>query len=704
MATFVPPPGSPRNRRGQSQAKSPSRQGQPRSDAHSHEQGDRHSDRPLSRRSNERSSQFADRRSNRSDPRSDSRRSVARSPRADRLDPDRSEYRSDRRSPRRPARMAEPGLFEVGLKLFGRKLRSSSRYKVEPTRSRLITVWAILMVGMVGLSLNLLRLQIFQAPSLQQRAQSQQLVSEGESVPRRPIVDRSGNLLAIDEPMYTLFAHPYLFKSADAAGKTEVATAIAPLLNLPPETLIGQFNSADSGIRLKDQIDEETAKKLKALRLDGLEFIQQQQRLYPRDSLFANIVGYVNDDRQGQAGVELMLEERLKRAAQNTMLSRTGEGDVIPRNLPPDFFRRDEMRMQLTVDTRLQKAAMDALQIQMDAYEALRGAVIVMDVRDGSILALASAPTYNPNEYYKVKDVGQLRNWVLTDLYEPGSTFKPINVAIALDSGAVKPDDYFYDEGAIQIDEWTIANNDFESEGGRGDLSLSEILQYSSNVGMVRLMQRMQPGVYYGWLQRLGLDRKTEVDLPAEAAGQGKSYAQFTGAIVEPATTSFGQGFSLTPIKLLQLHAMLGNGGKLVTPHVVKGLVDPTGELRWTPDRPAPKQIFSPKTTDRVLRMMEDVVAVGTGKPAIIPSYRIGGKTGTAQKASPQGGYIPGARITSFVSVFPVDQPRYAVLAVIDEPQGKDAYGSTVAAPIVKSVMESLITSEQIPPSQYDEP
>ncbi|GAC1496123.1 MAG: hypothetical protein NVS2B14_10010 [Chamaesiphon sp.] len=352
--------------------------------------------------------------------------------------------------------------------------------------------------------------------------------------------------------------------------------------------------------------------------------------------------------------------------------------------------------MQLTLDSRLQRSAGLALKQQINKFHAKRGAVIVMDAQDGSLLSLVSEPTYNPNEYSKF-NVGLFKNWTLADLYEPGSTFKPLNVAIALETGAIKPDSTFNDSGHISVGGWQIKNAE---EGTHGLLTISQILQSSSNVGMVQVMQQLKPEIYYSWLERLGLGKTVGIDLPFETPAHIKSQKQFTASPIEPATASFGQGFALTPIQLVTLHAALANGGKLVTPHLVRGLFDSQGHMYWQPHLPPAQSVFSPATTQKVLEMMETVVQHGTGEPAQISGYRIAGKTGTAQKASPQGGYRQSALITSFVGILPVNAShRYVVLAVVDEPEG-DVFGATVAAPIVKSVMESLITMQGIPPTE----
>jgi cell division protein FtsI (penicillin-binding protein 3) len=356
------------------------------------------------------------------------------------------------------------------------------------------------------------------------------------------------------------------------------------------------------------------------------------------------------------------------------------------------------LKLQLTIDLPHQRAARFALIQALEQYNAKRGAVIVMDARDGSILSLVCVPSYDPNKYYEA-NLELFKNWTVMDLYEPGSTFKPINVAIALDAGVIKPDSVFYDPGQIVIDRWPISNHDFLTKGGHGNINVADILQVSSNVGMIKIMQRLNPTIYYRNLKKLGLGEKIGLDLPGDAPSHLKEEAKFISSAIEPATAAFGQGLSLTPLKLVQLHAALANGGKLVTPHIVQGLVDPEGHFHWQPTLKT-TPVFTPKTAKTVLEMMETVVTDGSGKNAAISGYRIAGKTGTAQKASPNGGYLRNAKITSFIATLPVDAPRYVVLAVIDEPKGENTFGSTVAAPVVKSVMDALIAIEKLPPSQ----
>ena len=562
-------------------------------------------------------------------------------------------------------------------------------------QSRLYLVWILLMLGLLGLIMNLFYIQVLRGKALQKQAKYQQTEESSPFVPRRPIVDRNGNTLAIDKIAYTLYAHPKIFNRS----KQEVAYELSTILEganlektLTSNDLLQMFNERETGVKVADFIPQEATDKITNLFVDGLELIQHPQRVYPQKELAAEIVGYVDGESIGQAGIEYSQQNLLERSVPKIQFRRLIKGALVPDELTTGFLQLDDLSLHLTIDSRLQRATRTILKKQLEEYQAKRGTVIVMDANDGSILSLVSEPSYDPNQYYNY-DVTLFKNWAVTDVYEPGSTFKPINVALALEVAAIEEDSVFYDTGRIVIGNWPI----FNSGGGGGARTVTEIIQHSSNVGMVKIVEQMPRAVFYDGLKRLGLGDTTGADLPFEAPSILKDRNQFLMVPVEAATTAFGQGFSLTPLQLAQLNAALANGGKLVTPHVMRGLFDSKGQPYWQLSLRSPRQVFSSDTTTKVLAMMERVVESGTGKRAKIRGYRIAGKTGTAQKASETGGYSKKAKITSFVGILPMESPRYVVLAVIDEPiKGS---GGRVAAPIVKSVIKSLINIEQIPPS-----
>lgn len=560
---------------------------------------------------------------------------------------------------------------------------------------RIILVWLLLMLGCTGLGIRLHWLQMVSAEDLTERAKQQQMVYMRPYIPRRTIIDRNGNILATDRLVYTLYAHPTLFKQKPE----EVAEQLAPLVQQEPGKMVKKFNSRESGIALSHKLSEELADRIRALQIDGLELIRQYARLYPQQELVAEVVGYVDVDHKGQAGLEYSQEELLERDVRTLYMSRTGNGVLMPDHLPEGFLGFDQQQLQLTIDMRLQRVARSLLKERLAKYNARRGAVIVMDVNDGSLLALVCEPTFDPNEYSQF-DIGLFKNWAVTDLYEPGSTFKPINIAIALEQGAIQADQTFLDQGRLEIDTWEITNHDYRTVGARGRLNLGQVLTYSSNVAMVEVVRSMSPQTYYDSLIELGLKENVKIELPSSAAGQLKSEDQFLSSPVESATTAFGQGFSLTPLKLAQLHAAIANGGILVTPHVMTGLMDSQTETYQAPlDYPV-KRVFSPENTQAVLSQMGQVMDASSGQPAQVPGYRMAGKSGTAEKANPSGrGYSKHKKVVSFVATLPRENPQYVVLAVIDEPQGKALFGSTVAAPLVKSVTEALIAIEGLPPS-----
>ena len=604
--------------------------------------------------------------------------------------------------------------------------RSTSRPVGLNLQRRLAGVWLILGMGSGGLLLRLGWLQIVDATNLAQKARAQQTVTVRPFVPRRTIVDRSNNQIAIDRPSYTLYVHPVRFsevlfgKGLPKNGRKvqltplQVAQRLDPILKLGVPQLVKKFQQRETGVFIAAGLPENVGNQITALKLDGLDITQGDRdytRFYPQNNLVAEFLGYLDWEHKAQAGVEFSQSPLLERKSANYQLTKTGgnRGVILPDRVTPDFLHTDDLKLKLTVDLRLQRAARQALRQKMTQWHASRGTVIVMDADTGALRSLVIEPTYDPNhyardvqKYSKIVGVDRaanlLQNAAVSDVYEPGSTFKPIAVAIALENGVITPKTTVNDSGSITVGKDIIRNAD---KKGNGTIDIAQILQRSSNVGMVKIMQRLKPDLYYDWLQRIGLGQKFGIDLPSEAKGELRSRREFVASPIYPANTAFGQGFSLTPIQLVTLIGSIANGGKLVTPHVVEGLFDSEGVRKDKPVRPAPSQIFSPVNAQAVLEMMESVVTSGSGDKAKIPGYRIAGKTGTSQKAVAGGYKHDDKKITSFVGILPVDgQRRYVVFAAIDEPKGKEkAFGSNVAAPIVKSVMESLISIDGIPPS-----
>ena len=571
---------------------------------------------------------------------------------------------------------------------------------VPPGRMR--AVFALLCLGLVGLMGRMAWLQVFQATELEARARSVQTQRTKPLGTRRPIVDRTGRLVALDEERYRLWLHPRYFNLPGDAPTlirppADVAARLAPLLSLTEQEILKRMGDRPSGIKLIEGLDPETASTIRSAGISGVDLESYPHRVYPQGDLFANVVGFLNQDRQPQAGLEQSRDDDLQRHEQARSLRRGADGTPLPDNLDAGVFFGDDLRLQLTLDARLQAVAAKALAAQIKTWKAEKGVAIVMDVTNGELLALASVPTYDPNSYWSFP-AGRFREWSVQDLYEPGSTFKPINLALALQEDAIQTTGRVHDSGSVTIGGWPINNYDRRANGL---IDFATVLQVSSNVGMVQAMRNLPSSTYWDWLSRLGLDARPDTDLPGAVAGQLKTKEQFTTQPIEPATASFGQGFSLTPLKLVQLHALLANGGRLVSPHITRGLR--AGDALAPPGSRQGKPLLKPEVTRTVMAWMESVVEQGSGKGVRTPGYRIGGKTGTAQKAL-NGVYVPGALICSFVATLPIDDPRYVVLVVVDEPQGENAYGSTVALPVAKSIIDGLLVIEKIPPSTARHP
>ncbi|ABM69860.1 peptidoglycan D,D-transpeptidase FtsI family protein [Prochlorococcus marinus] len=541
---------------------------------------------------------------------------------------------------------------------------------------------------------RLVKLQVFNASDLQRKARLIQSSKTNALKKRRAIVDRNNRLVAYDKPLYKLWAHPKYFNfPGDSINRVrsieEVTEKLSSILDINGEILLSKFNNKVSGIKLLDKISEEKAEKIKNLQISGLDLFKYSQRYYPQGELYSNLVGFVNDENKASAGLELHLDNQIKVFNKSNLIKRGGDGTPLPDNSAPGDFISDYKSLGLTLDSKLQKASFNALSKQVSKWKAKKGFAIVMDVNNGRILSLVTFPSYDPNKFWQYNSE-LFRGWYSQDLFEPGSTFKPINLALALEEKVIQKDGVVEDIGKINVGGWTLSNWD---KKGNGYIDYPKVLQVSSNVGMVKIMQNLDPTIYWDRLKNLGINKNLETDLFESTAGQLKSKDLFVNQSIEPAVTSFGKGFSISPLKLLQLHAALANGGFEVTPHV-------TSTFKERVNKNPKKQFFSPDVSKIVLQWMESVVDKGSGSGAKIEDYRIAGKTGTSQKAI--NGSYTNKKVCSFVATLPVNDPKFAVLVVVDEPSKSYAYGSTVAVPVAKEIIESLIVIEKIPPNVND--
>jgi len=566
------------------------------------------------------------------------------------------------------------------------------------SEDRFKIVFLLLCLGLGGLFFRVGWLQVFQSDQLTNKAREVQTEKKKPLGTRRSILDRNGKLVAIDEKRFKLWAHPRYFNfPGDSFGTVRKPEEVAKLLSSPlsksVNEILQEFGNYSSGIMLAEGLTQEKANEIKKLGISGIDLEAYPQRLYPHGSLFANVVGFLDLDRRPQAGLELSLDQKLRRIEKTSLLRKGADGTPLPIGVQRGVFDQDQLNLQLTLDVRLQEVAVKEISKQVKEWNAKKGVVMVMDIDTGELLALASTPSYDPNRYWDYSP-SLFKEWSVQELFEPGSTFKPINLALALEEGVISPNGEVNDDGLITVGGWPLSNWDRRPNGV---LTFPEVLQVSSNVGMVKIMNKLNASNYWQWLRQLGIDEIPETDLPGAVGGQIKSKQIFVNQPIEPAVASFGQGFSITPLKLAQLHALIANGGKLVTPHITKGLHGEYESYFKTPTKS--KQVLSPEVTNTVLGWMETVVTFykENGLEVNVPGYRIGGKTGTAQKS--QDGLNYNSKICSFVASLPVDDPRYVVLAVIDEPQRPNAYGATVALPVAKKIIETLLVIEQIPPS-----
>lgn len=556
------------------------------------------------------------------------------------------------------------------------------------------TSWLLgLILAVLGaLVLRLIDVQMRQGPRLRALATQQAARIIALSPQRGVIFDRRGRPLAVNVPARSIFADPSLIMSA--AG---TAQKLAPLVGMSVEDLRKRLASPRRFVWIARRVDDDVAARVQALRLPGIGIVREDRRVYPSGPLAGSVLGFTGTDNQGLAGVELAYESILAgRAGEMRMLT-----DALGRELTGTERAitpvRDGRSILLTIDAVIQHIVERELTAAVQASAARRGIALVMDPRSGELLAVATAPAFDPS-HPDLDRPNRWRNPAISDLYEPGSTFKVILAAAALETGAVGAMDRLAVPEALTVNGHTIREAEPRPDRPRVQ-TLSDMLTYSSNVGAAIVSTRLGKARMALALDRFGFGRPTGIDLPGEAAGLVRPTRDWYGPSLQ--TIGFGQGISVTPLQLLVAVSAVGNNGIAVRPHVARVIRTSEGGVEPVPPGPG-RQVVSPKTAQAVTAMLMRAVAVGTGKKAAVDGYEVAGKTGTAEKPGPDG-YARGKYVASFVGFAPARAPRIAVLVLLDEPRGR-FYGGEVAAPVFARIASQILPRLGVPPKTAPQP
>lgn len=552
-------------------------------------------------------------------------------------------------------------------------------------RTRVLILAAILAVAFGGLTGRLAWLQIVKRGELGQLAERQYSRTVVLHAQRGPIVDRQGAPLATSTPTESLFVQP-----RSVGDPVRVAARLAPLIGVPESQIDAALTSSRAFVWLRRKLPPAVAAEVRALREPGLGFLPEPLRLYPNRELAAHVVGFEGVDG-GLEGIERAFDAELAGTPGRALVGR----DALGREVTAQHVLQASAPghgVMLTLDRTIQYIAEREIDAAYRRTGAKAAMAVVLEPRTGDVLAVAIRPTFNPNTFLEAPSKDHWRNRAVTDPFEPGSTFKVILAAAALEEGVVRPDDRIYGEnGAFTIAKTTI--HDWKKYGW---LTFSEVLQNSSNVGSIKVGLALGRDRYHRYMGAFGFGAPTGVGLPGESRGLLREPGRWS--LLSLPTMSIGQEVSVTALQMVAAFGAVANGGTLMQPRLVRATFDAEGrELRRFEPR-AVRQVISPETARTLTRLLVRVVERGTGHNAAIPGYEVAGKTGTAQKLDPAARrYSRAPGVLSFVGWAPADEPRFVMLIMLDEPKNEQ-WGSEAAAPIFSAIGRDILRYLEVPP------
>ncbi|RKD24095.1 stage V sporulation protein D [Ammoniphilus oxalaticus] len=548
-------------------------------------------------------------------------------------------------------------------------------------------IFIALMIGIVLYCLLILRLgyvQVIKGPWLMSKADDLWNREIPVEAKRGIIYDRNGEEMAYNISVPTVMAIPVQIKDKPAAAKQ-----LAKVLGVSEQEIFRKISERQSMVRVPGgwKISEEKAKQVIDLKIPGIRIADDSKRFYPRGAFASHILGFTTIDNQGLTGVEKVYDERLKGRKGSVNMYTDAKGNLMPGETEKFTSPQDGLNLFLTIDANVQAIIERELDQAFAVYDPDDALVIAMDPKTGEILGMASRPNYDPESFRDYPTEIYNRNLPIWKTYEPGSTFKIITLAAAIEEGKVNLDkENFSDPGFVNV---AGARLRCWKPGGHGQQTFLEVVENSCNPGFVALGQRLGKDTLFSYIHKFGFGERTGIDLIGEE--NGVMFKMERVGPVELATTSFGQGVSVTPIQQVAAVSAAVNGGKLIKPHLAKEWRHPlTDEVVDKVEPKTVRQVISEETSNQVRYALEAVVANGTGRNAYIDGYRVGGKTGTAQKVE-NGVYSKSKHIVSFIGVAPADDPQLVVYAAVDNPKGVRQFGGTIAAPIVRNVMDSSL-------------
>ena len=507
------------------------------------------------------------------------------------------------------------------------------------------------------------------------RGQAKRQRSAKSFVMRGAITDRNGIKLASDKTSFDVYAHQDYYDHTP----NELAEILAPILGVNKGQLAKKLARDEKVIVLKKDVSRTTAKKIRELQLREISLGKKNERVYPQGTMAAHILGYYNSDADVAGGIELTAKDVLEEVEQNVNFEKTPDGDIIYEvNTDPAATTAPlkGKSITLTIDSAIQHVCEVELEKVIHEKAALRGTVIVLNPKNGEILGYAVYPTYNPNNYKKAT-LTQLTNWTLSDVFEPGSTFKVLTVASALENGRIQEDSKVLDSGKLDIDKWTIKNYDYSTKPFPGWIDLYYLFEHSSNVGSAKVALMMTKKEHYDVLKRFGLGEKTGIDLPGESRGLLTDYRDWHKST--HASIGYGYSVSVTAIQLASIISAFANDGVKVTPHVIKYSQEQAEEkIHHT-------RIMSPETARSITKLLAG--SIGRSKsPVNLDMYQVAAKTGTARKSTSGGKGYSNKLVTSIIGYLPASNPQVLIYVVVDSPSKGALWGSTVAAPVFREV------------------